>query len=105
MNISAMRALRRIKLTAESSYLLVEMPPFASSAAVQVFDLIFSKYIVYCSRIVGLDISKTKFMNAATFAFLAFLFLALFSVIYTTLTAQLEIKLIALAALGPILQV
>lgn len=82
------------------------MPQFASSTALRVFNLLFGKYVAFCYRIVGLDVStKHKFVNAKTFLFGAFLFLALFSVIYTTLTAELGSKLIALAVLGTVLQV
>lgn len=76
-----------------------------NAAALRMFDIIFGKYILYCSKSCGLDLSKEYFVNYITYAYVPFLFLALFSVIYTAVTADLETKLIALVSLGPILQV
>lgn len=94
--------IRQIKLFAGGW----KMPPFARSAAVRVFDSVFGKYVVYCFRSSGLDITaKHKFINTVTYVYIIFLFLVLFSVIYTTLTAEMETKLIALAGMGPSIQV
>lgn len=75
------------------------------SAALRMFDLVFGKYLVYCYKSFGLDLTKEHFVNYITYTYVPFLFLALFSVIYTALTANLETKLIALVVLGPTLQV
>lgn len=76
------------------------------SAALRVFDSIFRKYLVYVSQMVGLDLSKRNtFVNFITRSYIVFLGLSLFSVFYTIYISEIQLKLMALAALGPITQV